>query len=348
MKGFLKNGLNIQIFAGEGVTLSAQAKQDKYGKNAKIKYGLTMDEEKQRILSYMQKNQSGNHERFAFYVSGDIASEGTVTGGVTDNGTNTTVADKTGASIKDFFGAVFVTPTKAEVPFYRDEDDDDMTNLSLEGALLNAQASRLCYIAISKILAPLKTLSAKTKGSRTITVNTKESTKELTLHTTHEFGAKEKSFYENEDEFFAMLAKMEHDSVGRGMESEIALFYGEAGSAVLKQYDRTSNNDYITTGEFMTKQGKKLAIKKFDVAEMVPIRQFDALVGKNYIIGVLKDAMGYDSKGEPKAIRKELDEKGAIFYNIKEYNGATIVDIDGIYIFEYNGKIGSRTPTALP
>lgn len=347
MKGFLKNGLNIQIFA-EATTLSAQAKQDKYGKNAKIKYGLTMDEEKQRILSYMQKNQSGNHERFAFYVSGDIASEGTVTGGVTDNGSQTTVANKTGASIKDFFGAVFVTPTKAEVPFYRDEDDDDTTNLSLEGALLNAQASRLCYIAISKILAPLKTLVSGSKGSRKVTVMTKDATKELNLKTEHEFGDIAKTFYENEDAFFAMLAKMEHDSVGRGMESEIALFYGETGSAVLKQYDRTSNADYITTGEFMTKQGKKLAIKKFDVAEMVPIRQFDSLVAKTCIIGVLKDAMGYDSKGEPKAIRKELEESGSVFYNIKEFNGATIVDIDGIYVFEFNGKIGSRTATALP
>lgn len=326
--------LNIQLFAD---TVSDQVKQDKYSTHIKVAYGQATTEEKNRLLSYYQKNMSGNHERFAFYTSGTLNAKETAKT-ITDNGTKQTVAVKEGTSIKDFFGSVFVTPTRQELPFYRDEDDDDVTALELEGSLIRAQVSGMVKMTITKMLAPLKTLANLTKGQRKITVNTKTATKVLNLPTTNEFGDKTKTFKENEEALFDMLAEMEAMSVGNGLNADICLLVGKKGNAMFKQYDRASNGDYITTEDFKMKNGQKLAIKKFDVAEIVPLQQYDSEVGKEYIIGLLTDAMGYDSIGEPKAVRKVIEESGAIFYNLKEKNQATVVDEKGIFIFEYNGK----------
>lgn len=326
--------LNIQLF---GATVSDQVKQDKYSTHIKVAYGQATTEEKNRLLSYYQKNMSGNHDRFAFYTSGTLeARENDET--VTDNGTDTTVKLKKGASVKDFFGSVYVTPTRQELPFYRDEDDDDVTALEMEGSLIRAQVSGMVKKTISKMLAPLKTLSNDTKGSRTIQVMTKTGTKTLTLPTSNEFGDKSKSFKDNEEAFFDMLSEMEAMSVGNGLNADICLLVGKKGNAMFKQYDRASYGEYITTEDFKMKNGQKLAIKKFDVAEIVPLQQYDSEIGVNYIIGLLTDAMGYDSIGEPKAVRKVLEETGSIFYNLKEKNQATVVDEKGIFIFDYNGK----------
>lgn len=349
--GLTKFKLNIQQFAGMGTTVSDEAKQDKYATNIKTAYGLATDEERMRILSYMQKNQSPGHERFAFYTSGELGGDGTVTGGVNDTGSQTTATDKTGVSVKDFYKAVFAVPTKTEVPFYRDEDDDNTTSLNLESGLIRGQVAQLCNLNIAKILKPLKDLCTASKGSRTYQYQKKDGSMETVNYSTnwgetHEYGDQAKTFYELEDQFFQMLAEMEALSVGRDNNCQIALFFGTTTNGVLKQFDRTSHRDYITTADFEAKDGRKLAIKKFDVAEMVPINSFDKNVGKNYIVGVLSDAMGYDAVEGVKTVRKVLEEKGSIFYNATVKDTATIVDGKGIFIFEYNGKIGSRTPVA--
>lgn len=327
-----------------GITLSDQAKQDKYSTSIKTAYGLATNEEKLRILSYLQKNQSKGHERFAFYTSGRLT--GKEVGENTYNETNHSFGDKGGEDTRNFLSSVFVTPTLSEVPFWKDKHDDKTTALDENSKLVQAQTAALNKIAIKKILTPLSTLAKLAKGARKITVNTKTATKDLTMLPENEYGNKTKSFTENEDDFFTMLSAMETMASGQGMTSNIALMFGTTTNGVLKAYDRTSNTDYITTGDFETKQGQKLAIKKFDVAEMIPLAHFDQFVGKEYIVGLLDQAVGYDSLGEPEAIRELKNEKGAVFYNAEEINGATVVDIEGIFIFEYSGKLNGAAVRA--
>lgn len=340
-----KFALNIQLFAGD--TLSAEAKQDKYSTSIKTAYGLATNEEKMRILSYMQKNQSKGHDRFAFYKSGRLVGKETATS--TYDPTNFNFKDKVGEDITGFIKSVFVTPTMSECPIWQDKNDDKFTNLDVDSKLVKGQISTINGIAIKKILTPLATLAKLTKGARKITVNTKTATEELLMPVENEFGDKTKPFLDLEEDFFAMLSRMETVATGDDMKCNVSLLFGEATNGVLKNYDRANNKDYITAADFETKQGQKLAIKKFDVAEMIPLQSFDSIVGKNYIIGLLDEAMGYDSLGEPESVRTLIPEKGCYFYNVEEFCASTVVDIEGIFVFEYNGsykKTGTVTRTA--
>ncbi|MGL5982125.1 MAG: hypothetical protein ACRCZR_02265 [Cetobacterium sp.] len=326
-----------------GSTINSQAKQDKYSTSIKSAYGLATTEEKLRILSYLQKNQSKGHERFAFYKSGRL--QGVKAATSTYDSANHNFADKKGEDIRGFISSVFVTPTLSEVPIWKDKHDDLTTNLDVDSKLVEGQVSALNLISIEKILTPITTLAKLAKGARKITVNTKNATEELTMPLENQFGDKSKGFLEQEDLFFEMLSTMETVSTGNGMKSNIALMFGTKTNAVLKSYDRATNRDYITSGDFETKQGNKLSIKKFDVAELIPLANFDNFVGKEYIVGILDQAIGYDSLGEPESIRSEEATKGAVFYNIEEMNASTVVDIEGIFIFEYNGTLKGAAAT---
>lgn len=330
------SGLNIQLFA---TTLNETAKQDKYSTNIKVAYDQTQDEEKNRLLSYYMKNSNKNHDRFVFYVGGKLVGKKQAEETISDDGTNVTISKKKGVSIKNYVKNVYVTPTISDCPIWRSKEDDMYTDLSIEGELIRSQASAVARISIEKMLDPLATLAKLAKGAtRKISLGQKNGVREVVLPTENQFGDKTKSFLEVEEDFFNMLATMESKSTGNGMESEVVLLFGTAGNSVLKQYNRTSNKEFITTSDFEAKNGKKFAIKKFDVAEMVNIKLFDELIGKNYVIGLLMGAMGYDQKGEPEAITSESEDKENNYYNLKVRDMATVVDIEGIFILDYNGK----------
>ena len=312
--------------------------QTKYDKNMKLAYGLATEEANMRILAYCQKNQSSDHKSYIFYKTGRITAQD---GESNYDATNKNYTDLKGIDITDFGKAVMVNPTESDCPFYRKKYADILSQVSVEGNLITTSVSALIFKTLGKLLAPLKAYTIDDDFSQKDELGNATT---LTIPAGQKYGDITKNFYENEDALFEMLSNMEFASSGSGAEVKIGLIYGTKGNKAIKKYDRTSNLDYITTKNIETKMGKKLAIKKFDIAEMLPINGFDSVFndGKGHMIAIFDKAMGYDVNQSKDVVAKQLDEKKAKFFNTTIFDGATIVDQEGIYIFSWNGVVGDR------
>lgn len=316
---------------------SNQTWQDKYATNMKLAYALITNEDTMRVLSYTQKNQSEGHEKYVFYKTGRLASR---TKEDTYNGTDYNYNVITGQDITDFGKAVSVVPTPNECPFWRGKYDDILTQVGIEGNLIIGSRSAMYKSTITKILAPL--LAYTVTGDFTQYDNKGVGTL-LTIPAGQKYGDITKSFYEVEEDFLDMLAELEVLSSGEGMKVNVAMLLGTKGMKVLKGYDRTSNMDYITTDNFKTKLGNKLAIKKFDIAELIPMSNFDATFGAvGRIVIILDRALGYDTNKTLDTVAVQLDHRGAKFFNSTVFDACTIVDEEGVFIFEFDGTLGSR------
>lgn len=331
--------------------ISEQARQDKYSSNAKVSYGLARKEDKMRLLSYFATNQNKGHDRFIFYKTGNFNDQaqdffGTGNQQKNYNGTTKGYDDIAGVDITDFTKAVACIPTVQNLPFWKGKDEDNRSTLNVDGDLLRAQNAGLLRKTMFKIMNPIKDFIGVSGFNRIMVDGTVENIK---ISADKKFGDSALSFYDNEEAFFNMLSVLESLSNGTGSEVKIGLLIGTKTNGHLKAYDRATNRDYITTPEFESKQGQKFAIKKFDVAEMIQLREFDAVfnpsAGPVTIIAVLEGALGYDSYGEPEGETDYYKQKRAYFYNLTESNAATIVDEEGVFVFQYNGQLGTA-PTA--
>lgn len=316
---------------------SNQTWQDKYSTNMKLAYALITNEDTMRILSYTQKNQSEGHDKFVFYKTGRLSAR------VKQdlyNGTDFNYDVVKGQDITDFGKAVSVIPTPNECPFWRDKYADILTQVGIEGNLIIGSRSAMYKSTIDKILAPL--LAYTVTGNFTQTDNKGIGTL-LTIPAGQKYGDISKTFYENEESFLDMLAELEVLSSGEGMKVGVAMLMGTKGMKVLKGYDRATNLDYITTSDFNMKNGKKLAIKKFDIAELIPMSNFDATFGAvGRIVIILDRALGYDTNKTLDVVAVPLDHRGAKFFNTTVFDACTIVDEEGVFIFEFDGTLGSR------
>lgn len=317
---------------------SNQTWQDKYATNMKLAYALITNEDTMRILSYCQKNQSEGHERYVFYKTGRLASR------VKEDNYNATDHNYDiikGTDITDFGTAVSIVPTANECPIFRDRFADILTQVGIEGNLIVGQRSAMYKSTIDKILAPLH---AYTIAGTFTQYDNKGVGTLLTMPVGQKYGDVTKSFYENEEAFLDMLADLEVLSSGEGMKVNVAMMMGTKGNKVLKGYDRATNLDYITTDEFKTKLGKKLSIKKFDIAELIPMSNFDATFGttNGYIVIILDRALGYDSNKTLDTVAVELPQRNAKFFNATAFDACTIVDQEGVFLFSFDGTLGSR------
>lgn len=335
--------------------ISEQARQEKYATSAKVAYGLSRSEDKMRLLSYFATNQNKGHDKYVFYKTGNFNDKAQDYFGANNqqknyNGTSYGYDDIAGVDITDFTKGVAVIPTTQNLPFWKGKDEDNRTTLNVDGDLLRAQTAGLLRKTMFKILEPIAKFTDAAGFDR---IDSKGNVENIKIDkATRVFGDSTKSFKENEEAFFNMLSELENLSNGTGAESKVALLIGTKTNGILKAYDRTTNRDYITTSEFESKQGTKFAVKKFDIAEMIQLREFDAVInpttGKVRIVALLQGAMGYDAHGEPEAETDYFKQKRAFFYNLTETNGATIVDEEGIFVFEYNGSLEPAVaPVAL-
>ena len=312
--------------------------QTKYAKNIKIAYGLAVSEDNLRILSYVQRNQSSDHNRFVFYKSGEIDAKDAPDNYNSSNNNYDVLA---GIDITDFGQAVSVVPTKTHCPFYRDKYADIMSQVSLEGNLIMASASGMYKSTLKKLLTPIKMYTVDGSFPQQ---DEKGNITNIAIPAGQIYGDKTKTFFENEEEFMRMLAELEVKSSGEGMVVNVGALFGTKGMTALKKYDRASDNDFITTTDFVTKLGKKLSIKKFDIMEMIPLAGFDIVfpVTEGYMAVIFDQAVGYDSNQNLDSVAKLLDERDAKFFNTTTFDQATIVDEKGIFLFQWNGIVGDR------
>lgn len=318
--------------------VSNQTWQTKYATNMKLAYGMVTSEDTMRVLSYAQKNQSSDHNRYVFYKTGTLVAQDQEDN-YDEAKHNYEVLD--GQDITDFGTAVTIVPTPIDCPFWRKKYADILTQVGIEGNLIIASRSAMYKKTIAKILAPLK---AFTIDGNFIQYDIDGIGHPVTIDASQVYGDDTKTFYENEEEFLDMLAELEVFSKGEGMEVKVGCLMGTKGSKVLKGYDRASDMDYITTDEFKTKLGKKLSIKKFDFMEMIPMSNFDTTFGttKGYMVVILDRAIGYDSNQSLDSVAVQLDHRNAKFFNTTEFNASTIVDQKGVFIFKFNGTLGAR------
>lgn len=323
--------------------------QIKYSKNIKLAYGLATEEANMRILSFCQKNQSTDHSRFIFYKTMTLT-EGQ-DGENTYNATNLNYDDIKGSeAITDFGRAVSCMPTETDKPLFRKKYADILSQVSIEGNLIKTQVSSIKAKTLRKILTPLKEY---TVDGSFIQYNEENTGTALTIPAGQVFGDVTKTFFENEEALLSMLTEAEFESSGDGGEIRLGILYGKKGTLALKKFDKVNNHDYITTSQMVGGLGKKLSIKKFDVAEMLPIKGFDnVFTGTDgYMILIFDQALGYDSNKELDTVAEVSNFKKAKLLNATIFDNSTIVDEKGVYIFKWNGIVGDRivkTETVTP